>query len=69
MYDNGWKTDRKRIRGTGQKFTADITVNDDQDTVIALDYQGKRQLPQGCPQERVYFNIYVVDYAAGGVIA
>lgn len=31
----------------------------DQDIVVTLDYQNERQIPKGCPKDKVWYNMYL----------
>ena len=68
MYDDNWLRRQYSITGAGQAFIKEIQNSEDQDVVFTLDYQGKRSLPQGCPQDAVYYNLYVQDLQTGAVI-
>lgn len=68
MYSTAWKKSSFGLRGTGRAFAKTISNSANQEVVFTLDYQGKRQLPPGCKQDKVYFNLYVQDLSNRGRI-
>lgn len=64
MYQK-WHTQRKNIKGKGKKFNTSITSKADQEIVITLDYQNKRQVPRGCKMPNVFYNFYIYGEIPG----